>query len=75
MSFYPTIVTVATDPKTWHGSEDLVSLRALWTMRSGEQYEVTVPSLSLSGCASLVLLLCAGEISPLALLALQSSGW
>jgi hypothetical protein len=70
MSFYPTIVRVVPDGLSGELSGDLVSLSALWTMTSGEQYEATVPLLSHFACACLVQLLCGGEIGPLALLAL-----
>jgi hypothetical protein len=69
-NFCPTIVRVVPENLSGESSGDLVSLEALWTMMSGEQYEVRVRLLSHFACASLVVLLCAGDIGPLALLAL-----
>jgi hypothetical protein len=69
--FYPTIVTLAHETPGGQLPPGLVSLRATWTMTSGEQYAVSVPLLSHFAATSLVLLLCAGEISPLALIALS----
>lgn len=70
MSFCPTIVRVVHENLSGEFSGPLVSLTAVWTLSSGERYEATVPLLSHFACASLVLLLSSGEISPLALLAL-----
>jgi hypothetical protein len=68
--FHPTLVTVKPALVTDSARGPLVSLTALWTMSSGEQYEVCVPLLSHYAAASLTVLLCGGDVGPLALLAL-----
>jgi hypothetical protein len=70
MSFVPTRIVVEHAGIADADRGDLVSLTAIWTMSSGELYEATVPLVSHFACASLVLLLSAGDIGPLALLAL-----
>lgn len=48
----------------------LVNLTATWTSSSGEKFDVCVQLLSCSAASSLVPLLLAGEVGPLALMAL-----
>jgi hypothetical protein len=70
-NFVPTLIRVEHVAVIDSDRGDLVSLSALWTMTSGEQYEATVQLLSHFACASLVVLLNGGQIGPLALLALD----
>jgi len=70
MAFYPTILTVEHVGIRDAGRGPLVDLRATWVDSSGERYEVCVQLLSHFACASLVVLLGAGQVGPLALLAL-----
>lgn len=69
-AFVPTLITVRPVGANVPVLGPLVSVTALWTMTSGEQYEATVPRLSTYAACSLVPLLCRGQIGPLALLAL-----
>lgn len=53
------------------GRGPLVDLRVTWDLPSGASYDVTVQLLTHFACASLVVMLWAGMIGPLALIALN----
>jgi hypothetical protein len=65
--FVPSRITVERVGIDDSGLGPRVNLYAIWTSESGEKYEVCAQLLTCSASASLVRLLLAGELGPLAL--------